>query len=629
MIQNENKELAINPGRNAKALVAIAESMNPYLRSQNLGLDKFGQSAIMNVGPKQMKSLIRNLADNAFKKDTIGAAENAGLNTNASINTKIKNEVSENSRKEYVARGENYLIQSQHSGGVLSNITTYQQLFLTALIQGTVQPVYSKIFKTIVDPSPIIVRTISYPKIIDHQGNVAPMIDVINDNKKILEITSGAGANIKFSIPVTGQKIELNILDEYDRQLGTAKKAHGPRNYINRGWEILSMVYDVSGTDKEVPIHAVSMENHTQSGEISNSVGAINTTLYSTDKSVFPKDIDIYGRILQNGDTKITVTDPKVKSLKIKFNLPPVGVQNPYTVQHVNAKYQKSIEQNAKASCTLNDMFLDDHVFYVGKDALELFSTDVLEITTAQKDAYTLDHVDRDIEELRKSPNQPFVNSDSYHEGATRKGLFEDVLDMNVAAETLRLNDASTTANNLMLAQRLFKLLNRIDIFMNPKERNFTLYSASAGVQWMKDAYGNNVSKFNIVGNAGNEIAGISTLYDVIRCNVGELYNVNYVATNRKRVKEEIKTNADYPSIIPAGKKAKIEELDIYINPAFEDTKDTYLMVSGKEYLTEGTGTGEDPASPSLNYQHRFDLIQFNKVFGLMKFTELPNSFVD
>lgn len=629
MIQNENKELAINPGRNAKALVAIAESMNPYLRSQNLGLDKFGESAIMNVGPKQMKSLVKNLADNAFKKDTIGAAENAGLNTNASINAKVKNEVSEKSKGEYIARGENYLIQSQHSGGVLSNITTYQQLFLTALIQGTVQPVYSKIFKTIVDPSPIIVRTISYPKIIDHQGNVAPMIDVINDNKKILEITSGAGANIKFSIPVTGQKIELNILDEYDRQLGTAKKAHGPRNYINRGWEILSMVYDVSGTDKEIPIHAVSMENHTQSGEISNSVGAINTTLYSTDKTAFPKDIDIYGRILQNGDTKITVTDPKVKSLKIKFNLPPVGVQNPYTVQHVNAKYQKSIEQNAKASCTLNDMFLDDHVFYVGKDALELFSTDVLEITTAQKDAYTLDHVDRDIEELRKSPNQPFVNSDSYHEGATRKGLFEDVLDMNVAAETLRLNDASTTANNLMLAQRLFKLLNKIDIFMNPKERNFTLYSASAGVQWMKDAYGNNVSKFNIVGNAGNEIAGISTLYDVIRCNVGELYNVNYVATNRKKVKEEVKTNADYPNIIPAGKKAKIEELDIYINPAFEDTKDTYLMVSGKEYLTEGTGTAEDPASPSLNYQHRFDLIQFNKVFGLMKFTELPNSFVD
>ena len=629
MIQEKNRELSVNPGQNAKVLAGIAESMSPYLRSQNYGFDKFGKSAIMNVGPNQMKNLVKNLADYAFRKETVGAAENAGLNTNAAINSKVRNEVASKSKKEYVARGENFLLQSQHSGGVLSNITTYQQLYLTALIQGTVQPVYSKIFKTIVDPSPIIVRTISYPKIIDHKGNVAPMIDVINDNKKILEMTSGAGANIKFNIPVTGQKIELNILDEYDRQLGTAKKAHGPRNYINRGWEILSMIYDDNGTDKEIPIHAVSMENHTQSGEISNSIGVINTTLYSTDKSAYANDIDIYGRILQNGDTKITVTDTKVKSLKIKFNLPPVGIQNPYTIQHVNAKYQKSIEQNAKASCTLNELFLDDHVFYVGKDALELFSTDVLEITTAQKDSYALTHVDRDIEELRKSPNQPFVNSDSYHEGATRKGLFEDVLDMNVAAETLRLNDASTTANNLMLAQRLFKLLNKIDIFMNPKERNFTLYSASAGVQWMKDAYGNNVSKFNIVGNAGNEIAGISTLYDVIRCNVGELYNVNYVATNRKTVKEEVKTNADYPGIIPVGKKAKIEELDIYINPAFEDTKDTYLMVSGKEYLTEGTGTAEDPASPSLNYQHRFDLIQFNKVIGLMKFTELPNSFVD
>ena len=63
MIQKENKDFSINASNNAKVLAGIAESMGPYLRSQNIGLERFGEGAIMNVGPKQMKNLVKNLAD--------------------------------------------------------------------------------------------------------------------------------------------------------------------------------------------------------------------------------------------------------------------------------------------------------------------------------------------------------------------------------------------------------------------------------------------------------------------------------------------------------------------------------------------------------------------------------------
>lgn len=78
---------------------------------------------------------------------------------------------------------------------------------------------------------------------------------------------------------------------------------------------------------------------------------------------------------------------------------------------------------------------------------------------------------------------------------------------------------------------------------------------------------------------------------------------------------------------VPAGKRANIDVSDLYAIPNFEDDKDTLVFVSGKEYLTEGTGTAEDPASPSLNYQHRFDLMKMNRVIGKMTFKELPTSF--
>lgn len=619
-----------NQRRDAGTLMGVAESMTSHIRTQNLGNQAFGRSALMQVGKDGIKNLVKAVAETAFLNEKVSIGESAGLMTNESKNAKFRGELVDKIKKEYVARAENLLLQSQHSGGVLSNITTYQQLYMVALIQGVIQPSYSKIFKTVVDPNPIFTRSISYPRIIDHLGNAAPLIDVINDKKRILELTQGAGANITFGLEVQGQKIEKNILDAYRNNMASQNVPanFGPRNFINRGFKITSMKYEDGGQVKVIPINFTSMENHSQSGEISDTVGTINLSLSPTATGVTTK-IDIFGRVLANGDVKIAVSDPNVKELEFKFNLPPVGVQNPYTVQHINSKFQESITQNAKASCTLNEMFLDDHVFYVNKDAIETFNTDVVMITNGQKDAFAFDTVDKLEAELAEGTTHAFINDSNYFEGPTRKKLFSDVLDMNVVATTARLNDASTTANNLMLAQRLFKVLNNIDLFMNPKERNFTIYSASAGVQWLKDAYGNNVSKFNMIGSVGNEIAGITTPYDILRTTVGEIYNVNYVATNREVVEVEEADHTKYGTngFIPNNQKANLETTTFHVIPTFEEEKDTLLMVSGKEYLTEGTGTAEDPASPSLNYQHRFDMLKMNKVLGKLRFTEIPTAF--
>ena len=108
------------------------------------------------------------------------------------------------------------------------------------------------------------------------------------------------------------------------------------------------------------------------------------------------------------------------------------------------------------------------------------------------------------------------------------------------------------------------------------------------------------------------------------------MYHANYIATNRLQpIYTQVNGGASGFGKVPAGKKATLESSDWYLLPAFEDDKDTMVFVSGKEYLTEGTGTAEDPASASLNYQHRYQMLKMNKMVGKLRFTELPTSYED
>lgn len=606
----------------ASKLMGFAESMNSHLRAAKLNVTEFGRSAIMNPSRDTVRGLVKTFSNKVFAGEKVAAGENAGAGTNDALRAKVKLDFANKLEREYIARAEHVLLDTQTSGGVLSNITTHQQLYMVALVQGVIQPTYNKIFDTVVDPSPVFIRQINVPEFIDHTNKAHILADVINDNEKILALTSTANATLDFSLDFTAKtdytEIKANIIDAFQAASGSGPNIASPRNFMNRGFKLVSIVYNDSGK-KTIPVNWTSSENHTQSGEISDNVGAVTCTL----KAAAPggTDIEIYGKVTANGDVKLICNDLKVESIKISFNLPPVGIQNPFTTRDRIGKFQEALKENAKAQCTLNEMFLDDHNFYLQKDAIELFTSRVITLTNAKKDAYCLKQVDELISELNVAETPAFTNEENYFNSVFRSRFFGDTLDMN--AVDAGLIDA-TNANNLMLAQRLYKLLNKMDVFMNPQEKNFTLYSDSAFAQWLKDAYGNTVSKFNIVGNA-NEIAGISTPYDIIRTTIGDFYSANYIATNRLKPKTE--TINGPLGKVPTGKKADIDVSDLYAIPNFEDDKDTLVFVSGKEYLTEGTGTAEDPASPSLNYQHRFDLMKMNRVIGKMTFKELPTSF--
>lgn len=614
----------IDNKKSANVLMGYAEGMNGYLRNSGLGITEFGKRAIMNPSREAVAGLVKSFADRAFQGTITSAAENAGVATNGAKNAKIQLDVANSLKKEYTARAESVLLETQSSGGVMSNITTHQQLYMVALVQGVVQSTYNKIFKTVVDPNPIFVRQIQVPRFLDYKGKSHFLADVVNDNDLILELTAGAAANVVFDLDFDANKdINKNIIDAFNDATGSGQKIGGPRNYLNRGFKIVSVEYN-NGTAETIPVDYTSMENHNQSGEVSDIVGVVSLRL--TPKSDTDKEINIFGRIAANGDVKLSADSDKVKKIRIAFNLPPVGMQNPFTVQHRIAKYSETINEYVKAQCTLNELFQDDHQFYLGKDAIELFNTDVLTITNAKKDSYALKEVDSLIESL-KGTVPSYSNTDNYFNSPTRKLLVEEKLDMNVTNPGLI--DA-INANNMMLGAQLFKMMNKFDRFAHPQERNFTLYSCSSSAQWLKDAFGNSVSKFNMVGNAGNEVAGITTPYELIRTTIGDLYHANYIATNRlKPIYTQVNGGATGFGKIPAGKKATLESSDWYLLPAFEDDKDTMVFVSGKEYLTEGTGTAEDPASASLNYQHRYQMLKMNKMVGKLRFTELPTSYED
>lgn len=628
-LNNVGSVATISDVKDTERLLSIGESMNAYMRSQNgLGISEgtsFGKVAWHSPTKEAVKSAINFLGNTAFKNERLAAGESAGLATDVAISNKFRLEVAEGIKKEYVARAENSLLATQSSTGVLNNITTHQQFYLVALVQGVVQSSYNKIFKTVVDARPIFQRPISYPILLDHNGKSHNLANVINDNKKILELTSGSTAAVVYSIPFTNKEINVNVIDEYNASVGTGQQIAGPRNYINRGFKITSVDYDfgAAGGVKNIPCNFVSSENHAQSGEISNSVGVVQLTLSPEDGApAGSTPIQVFGRVYVDGTVNLTSTDAKVKKIYMSFFLPPVGTQNPFNVAYINGKFQENINQTAQANMSLNEQLLDDNTFYTGKDSLELFNTQVITITNARKDAYALKVVDETIEELDR-PSNGYRDTLNYFDDPSRKLLVKEKLDMSAA-------DAgytdSITGNNLLLANKLFKVCNELERKMNPTERRFTMYSPSVGAQWLKDPYGANVTKFNIVGSVEDGIAGLTTPYDIIRCTVGGLYEANYVTTNRLvPVKETI--NGPIGKI-PAGKKAIVDTMDYTIIPNFEETKDTFLFVSGKEYLREGTGSSEDPYSASLLYAHRFDVLRMNKVVGRVAFSELPTSII-
>lgn len=609
----------------AEKLMGYAESMGTFLRQNGFSTTKFGKEAIKVASRDSIKKLVKNYANQAFANDMKATGEAAGAGNAYAVNAKIKANVSEKIKQEYIARAEHALLDTQTSGGVMTDITTHQQLYMVALLQGTIQPTYSKIFKTVVDPNPVYVRQINVPKLIDHNGKAHILADVLNDNKLINELTESVVSDTTFELSFASKEINANIIDQFNAAVGSGKIKATEKNFLNRGFKIKSIIYDNSGTDIEIPVDYTATEIHTQSGEISDTVGVVNIRLQPNPKytGAPTTDINIFGPVQMDGTVKLSTNDAKVKKIKITFNLPPVGMQNPYTVQHVISKYQETINKHTKATCQLNEMFLQDHVFYLGKEAVELFNESVFQITNAKKDAYALEEVEKLIADIKESKPM-YQNLDNYFNGPTRQLYAEKTIRMN---ETNNMFIDALNANNMQLSITMFDLMNDIDLAINPRERNFTIYSASRAAKWMKDAYGNMQAKFNLVGNAGNEVAGIFTPYDLSRITVGDLYSANYIASNRIKAENvTIDGGTAGLGLVPANMKSDVEQYDYTVITAFEDDKDSLLFISGKEFLTEGTGTSEDPASPSLNYQHRYQMIKMNKVIGRLHFQELPQS---
>lgn len=605
--------------KNSQRLMAIQESVASTLRADKNFNFKFGEQGWSTPEISSIKKMVKYLGDTAFRTDLMSAGENSGLGTNAAMNAKVKSEIVDSAKKEYVARAENLLIQTPNSSGLVNPITTHQQFYAVALVQGVVQPVSNKIVPTIVTEDPIYAREISYPILIDSEGKSHNLAVVLNDDEKLLRLTSASSAHVVFETAFTNKEVDINLIDEYNASVGSGQQIAGPRNYVNRGAKIVSITYDDAGTEKEVKTNYTIRENQTQSAEFSDFVGKIYLTL--TPESSTKKEIIIMGGIKVDGSVKLTCNDANVKKISIAFNLPPVGIQSPFDISWANGVFQEQITQTITASMSLNPSMMKDYSFYTGQDQMETFQTQVLTTAVHRIDAYFFRGADLLVKELEDEIKHPqeYSNKENYFEDPTRKLLDKRVLDM---AKVEHWYDEGIQGHNQYLARVLYEMMNKMDVHLNPQERRYTMYSDSALAQWLKDPYGAVASNFNIIGNANQEIAGLVTPYDIIRMQVGSFYPVSYVATNRRKATtEEVQPGPN--NKLSSGEVGLRMVHEMTVIPDYEESKDTMIMAKGKEFLYEGTGTAIDPASASLNYISRFELIKMNKVIGRLTFKEL------
>ena len=167
----------------------------------------------------------------------------------------------------------------------------------------------------------------------------------------------------------------------------------------------------------------------------------------------------------------------------------------------------------------------------------------------------------------------------------------------------------------------MFKVLNQIELELNPLEKNFVIYSSSLATQWISDMAGNNVTKFNMISDGGDgTIAGLATPYTLNRININNHYTGWFVASNRLRSE---KIEIDAPAF---GASAKgYGYLHKYrIIPRLEESKDSFIFLSGPEMFTRGTSTPEFVNYEAINYEIRWDLACINKTIGEVEFYESP-----
>lgn len=616
-------------------IMAIAESVKQSTKSIVPGAFL---SDVKTMTRDQMTSVVNQIANDTFKPERARLSESANLGTNAGVVAKSKLSLNSEMKKEYVARAENLLMHTIQSTGAQSTaVSPVNQAGAVSLVGGIIDEAYNKFMTTEATRAPEYLRTYTIPLVIDHMGNVYDLIALQSDSET-LEKVAGASTISVLQKVAFGGKVNVvgNLVDLTNQALAAASPSalpiNSPRNFVSRGIKITEVTYD----GKAYPQEWESLGVQSQNGQNNTDVAIISLSLNDISANGGSK-VTLLGKVTQDGTIELLTNDVKLTDVTIKYYLPPIDQQAPFTVSRKSTKYVKVINETARAQTTLNTTITEDHKYFTGEDLVERFNTDIMITVNAQKDNYAIKTIRTAIaelkaaEEAKKAAGANYVNTETMV--TARSTYAERTVDTNTQSNG---NQNIYAGYNVSLANALYNVASDMNVTLNPTEARFAIATSIHAFQRINTAGNETQTRFNLVGDMAEDgIAGfkVNHAYQLNRAIVGG-YDTVVVASNRlKHTTDKTKkvTLTDLngnPKVDPLDPTKVLKGIakvyEYLVLTKFEQSQDSFVFVNGLEVFEEGTGMSSAEQSKSVNYSGRYTIATLNKVAGLVTLIERP-----
>ena len=616
-------------------IMAIAESVKQSTKSIVPGAFL---SDVKTMTRDQMTSVVNQIANDTFKPERARLSESANLGTNAGVVAKSKLSLNSEMKKEYVARAENLLMHTIQSTGAQSTaVSPVNQAGAVSLVGGIIDEAYNKFMTTEATRAPEYLRTYTIPLVIDHMGNVYDLIALQSDSEKLEKVAGASTISVLQKVKFGGKvNVVGNLVDLTNQALAAASPSalpiNSPRNFVSRGIKITEVTYD----GKAYPQEWESLGVQSQNGQNNTDVAIISLSLNDISANGGSK-VTLLGKVTQDGTVELLTNDVKLTDVTVKYYLPPIDQQAPFTVSRKSTKYVKVINETARAQTTLNTTITEDHKYFTGEDLVERFNTDIMITVNAQKDNYAIKTIRTAIAELKaaekakKAAGANYVNTETMV--TARSTYAERTVDTNTQSNG---NQNIYAGYNVSLANALYNVASDMNVTLNPTEARFAIATSIHAFQRINTAGNETQTRFNLVGDMAEDgIAGfkVNHAYQLNRAIVGG-YDTVVVASNRlKHTTDKTKkvTLTDLngnPKVDPLDPTKVLKGIakvyEYLVLTKFEQSQDSFVFVNGLEVFEEGTGMSSAEQSKSVNYSGRYTIATLNKVAGLVTLIERP-----
>ena len=616
-------------------IMAIAESVKQSTKSIVPGAFL---SDVKTMTRDQMTSVVNQIANDTFKPERARLSESANLGTNAGVVAKSKLSLNSEMKKEYVARAENLLMHTIQSTGAQSTaVSPVNQAGAVSLVGGIIDEAYNKFMTTEATRAPEYLRTYTIPLVIDHMGNVYDLIALQSDSETLEKVAGASTISVLQKVKFGGKvNVVGNLVDLTNQALALASPSalpiNSPRNFVSRGIKITEVTYNGVAYPQEWESLGVQSQN----GQNNTDVAIISLSLNDISANGGSK-VTLLGKVTQDGTVELLTNDVKLTDVTIKYYLPPIDQQAPFTVSRKSTKYVKVINETARAQTTLNTTITEDHKYFTGEDLVERFNTDVMITVNAQKDNYAIKTIRTAIaelkaaEEAKKAAGANYVNTETMV--TARSTYAERTVDTNTQSNG---NQNIYAGYNVSLANALYNVASDMNVKLNPTEARFAIATSIHAFQRINTAGNETQTRFNLVGDMAEDgIAGfkVNHAYQLNRAIVGG-YDTVVVASNRlKHTTDKTKkvTLTDLngnPKVDPLDPTKVLKGIaNVYeylVLTKFEQSQDSFVFVNGLEVFEEGTGMSSAEQSKSVNYSGRYTIATLNKVAGLVTLIERP-----